>query len=366
MSKKWKTYYDSIFSKYDKDGNGQMDVQELATMLRENNEVSEKLVKKLVKSADQNNDNRINITEFTEMMLDKRYKALFGQYMRSYVDFVVPRDKRGMFRQVGRRVGSDIEVDGRGRTSSIDGTYEDGFSCFPPPVCMVLVSIAEIICFILNEHVGRGGTVEPGGGPIAEVLIYNPEKRQECWRFLTYMFVHIGWVHLTMNLLTQIFLGLALELRNRWYRVLTVYMAGVVAGSLVTSIMDPGVFLAGASGGVYAILTAHLSNIIINWSEMAYPIIQLIIFILLIAADVSTAIHNRYQGDQTPIGYAAHFGGALAGFLVGIWVLKNVEPTKKEKYLWWAAFVVYVLLMGVAIIMNVFWKGHFLATAWGV
>lgn len=71
------------------------------------------------------------------------------------------------------------------------------------------------------------------------------------------------WVHLATNLITQIFLGVALELRNRWYRIITVYTLGVVAGSLVTSIMDPRVYLAGASGGVYAIITAHLSNIIL-------------------------------------------------------------------------------------------------------
>lgn len=52
-----------------------------------------------------------------------------------------------------------------------------------------------------------------------------------------------------------------MEFRNRWYRVFTVYAAGVIAGSLVTSITDPTVYLAGASGGVYALLTAHLANI---------------------------------------------------------------------------------------------------------
>lgn len=70
-----------------------------------------------------------------------------------------------------------------------------------------------------------------------------------------------------MNLICQILIGLPLELRNRWWRVLTVYVAGVVCGSLMTSIFDSHVFLAGASGGVYAIVTAHLANIAIVRAE---------------------------------------------------------------------------------------------------
>jgi membrane associated rhomboid family serine protease len=69
-------------------------------------------------------------------------------------------------------------------------------------------------------------------------------------------------VHLVVNLLVQLLLGVPLEMVHRWWRVLIVYIAGVVAGSLGTSVTDPYVFLAGASGGVYAILLAHIATII--------------------------------------------------------------------------------------------------------
>lgn len=49
-------------------------------------------------------------------------------------------------------------------------------------------------------------------GPMAQVFIYNPRKREEAWRFVTYMFVHVGIMHIMMNLIVQIFLGTALEL----------------------------------------------------------------------------------------------------------------------------------------------------------
>lgn len=76
------------------------------------------------------------------------------------------------------------------------------------------------------------------------------------------MFVHVGLMHIMMNLIIQIFLGVALELVHHWWRVALVYLAGVLAGSMGTSIVNPRIFLAGASGGVYALITAHIATII--------------------------------------------------------------------------------------------------------
>lgn len=69
-------------------------------------------------------------------------------------------------------------------------------------------------------------------------------------------------VHLLVNLLVQLFLGVPLEMVHRWWRVIIVYLAGVAAGSLATSLTDPKVYLAGASGGVYALIAAHIATII--------------------------------------------------------------------------------------------------------
>jgi rhomboid-related protein 1/2/3 len=77
--------------------------------------------------------------------------------------------------------------------------------------------------------------------------------------------------HLVVNLVVQLMLGLPLEVVQRWWRVLIVYIAGVVAGSLGTSVSDPYVRLAGASGGVYAILLAHIGSIIMVRTFHHYP-----------------------------------------------------------------------------------------------
>jgi rhomboid-related protein 1/2/3 len=63
-------------------------------------------------------------------------------------------------------------------------------------------------------------------------------------------------------------LGLPLEIVHGPLRIGTVYLAGALFGSLLTSMTDPGEFLAGASGGVYALMLAHLPTLIMNWREM--------------------------------------------------------------------------------------------------
>lgn len=44
---------------------------------------------------------------------------------------------------------------------------------------------------------------------------------------------------------------------------LMVVLYAVVAGSLGTSVFDTDVYLVGASGGVYALLAAHLANVLL-------------------------------------------------------------------------------------------------------
>jgi rhomboid-related protein 1/2/3 len=222
---------------------------------------------------------------------------------------------------------------------------------------MILISLIEVIAFLWDVIAEGESSVH---GPAASLFIYNPYRRYEAWRFLTYMFVHVGVFHLVVNLVVQIMLGIPLEMVHGWWRVLLVYLAGVLAGSLGTSVTDPTVYLAGASGGVYALITAHLATICMNWAEMQFPLLNLVIFLILAAVDVGTAVYTRYvlQIDNK-IGYAAHVAGAIAGLLVGINILRNLEVKSWEKKVWWASIILYTVLMLVAIIWNAAFPSYF-------
>ena len=68
------------------------------------------------------------------------------------------------------------------------------------------------------------------------------------------------------------FLGIPLEMNEAGWlgslRVAAVYMAGVVIGSLGSSVIQPDHFLCGASAGVYALVISHLGNkpnVVVKW-----------------------------------------------------------------------------------------------------
>lgn len=86
---------------------------------------------------------------------------------------------------------------------------------------------------------------------------------------------------------------------------------------------------------------------------MSIPSVQLIIFIIITGVDAGTSIYNRYwaQMDEQ-IGYMAHFAGAVAGLLVGFFVLRNLETNWKENLLWWIALVGFGVLMLIGILWN--------------
>lgn len=78
-----------------------------------------------------------------------------------------------------------------------DGLYEEEYSCRPPAIAMIIISIIEIILFMYDVIKHKSLSVE---GPAATLFIYNPHKRYQAWRYLTYMFVHVGYVYILIVL----------------------------------------------------------------------------------------------------------------------------------------------------------------------
>jgi len=126
---------------------------------------------------------------------------------------------------------------------------------------------------------------------------------------------------------------------------LQIYVCGVIGGSLASAIVDSDTYLAGASGGVYAIIAAHLANVVFNWAEMEFPALRLAAFLMLAIADTGVAIYYRYQGVDTEVSYAAHIAGAVAGLLLGLVVLRNLQVKRWERVVWWLCLILFLALL---------------------
>ncbi|KAJ9589612.1 hypothetical protein L9F63_017197 [Diploptera punctata] len=333
-----------LFKKYDKNDDGRISHLELEDLFKNESScknVPKRKVQKILRKADADGSDHLELDEFIKMMeQDEEVKEILKNAINKYINVIA---------QPGSK--------------SQRGKYEEQYSWNPPPFVMILISLLEITSFLLDTlNKAPSSLTEKSNdlGPAGIIFIYDPSKRYEIWRYITYAFVHFSVFHLVFNLVIQIMLGIALEMVHGWWRVLIVYLAGVLAGSLGTSISDPFVYLGGASGGVYAFIAAHLATICMNWAEMGHGPWQLLIFLPLMAIDTSFAIYKRFvKGVEHQTGYAAHLAGALAGLLVGINVLRNLEVKSWENKLWWASVFVYTVLMLIAIIWNIAFPSYF-------
>ncbi|XP_045862104.1 rhomboid-related protein 2 isoform X3 [Meles meles] len=185
-------------------------------------------------------------------------------------------------------------------------TYLERANCLPPPVFIISISLAELAVFIYYAvWKPQKQWITLDTGILESPFTYSPEKREQAWRFVSYMLVHAGVQHIVGNLIMQLALGIPLEMVHKGLRVGLVYLAGVIAGSLASSIFDPLKYLVGASGGVYALMGGYFMNVLVNFREMipALGIVRLLIIILIIGSDMGFALYRRFfvPADGSPV-----------------------------------------------------------------
>ncbi|KAG9350451.1 hypothetical protein JZ751_026814 [Albula glossodonta] len=220
-------------------------------------------------------------------------------------------------------------------------------------------------------------------------LPYHPQLRAQAWRYLTYVFMHAGQVrkvldvvrsqarvrhrptrrgaaqpysstaeklepgkqrrqefsallieHLGLNMAMQLLVGVPLEMVHGAVRIGLVYICGVLAGSLAVSVADMTAPVVGSSGGVYALVSAHLANVV-----------------MVMSVEFGRAVWLRFYPPAFPPcpnpSFVAHLGGVAVGLTLGVVVLHNYEQRLQEQSLFWIFFCVYTLFVLCAVFWNV-------------
>lgn len=136
----------------------------------------------------------------------------------------------------------------------------------------------------------------------------------EYYRLFTSMFLHFGLYHLLNNMVCLIFLGDMLETLVGPVKYLLIYLFGGLGGNLLSVAMEmrTGRYAvsAGASGAIFAVIGALLYIVIRNKGRVG----TLTSRNLALMAGLSVL-----QGfSETGTDNAAHIGGLIGGFLLGI------------------------------------------------
>ena len=93
---------------------------------------------------------------------------------------------------------------------------------------------------------------------------------------------------------------------------------------------------------------------------MEFLWVRLIALVTFGGFDIGVAIYARYvQHQMTKTSYAAHIAGALAGFLLGIFALKNLKARYCERVFGWFCLATVIVLVGFAIAFNIINERHF-------
>uniref|UniRef100_A0A914HTQ6 non-specific serine/threonine protein kinase n=1 Tax=Globodera rostochiensis TaxID=31243 RepID=A0A914HTQ6_GLORO len=321
----------NIFRSFDSDNDGCVPVAELKLAVRSSAYqfgLSREEANVLLSDVDANGDNFVDFPEFTRLMAHAKQMQLTRVILYA-ASSVLPRSQQ---------------------TEAFRYLLE--YNCFPPPIFMVLISIIQIGLYIYHEinYCGNDRFMPAKCAPVQSPLILDPCSKWQIWRYFTYMFVHVGFIHLLTNLVVQILLGIPLELVHKYGRVGILYLGGVVGGALLFFVTDRGVYLAGASGGVYTLLSAHIANVIMNWSEMQFNWVRASILGTFVSADIVIAVYQRYFSDlPNKVSYVSHIGGFVTGLLLGIVLLRNFRKLEWETYAWWGALVIFVLSVAVCL-----------------
>ena len=77
--------------------------------------------------------------------------------------------------------------------NSVTPAYYDEYygRCCPPPLFIPLISLVEIAVFIWY-CVEMKKCEANGPVPVYSPLMYDPYRRYEAWRFVSYMLLHAG------------------------------------------------------------------------------------------------------------------------------------------------------------------------------
>ena len=150
-------------------------------------------------------------------------------------------------------------------------------------------------------------------------------------------YAHSSREHLYSNVVSMLLVGGVLEAVEGPLCVLCIFACAVPCGAAYHSLWKPHAFVRGASGGVYGVMAAHVSTMLMNWHEMPLRYFRLLACVLVIAFEIA----GRYWYRQPNLGYAAHFGGAVGGAAAALVLVRNVRLRCHEFAFLFAGLVVY-------------------------
>lgn len=188
-------------------------------------------------------------------------------------------------------------------------------------------------------------------GALHPSLVFFPDGRPRFERLLLYAFLHIGLIHLLMNLYFLGTLGPTIEAMWGTARFLVIYFVAAFVGGCMILLIDmvqrQAHLTAGASGALYGLFTAMMVWYSFNREHLPENFAESMSRYMLPNVIMMIAI-NFMSG----VSWQGHFGGAVGGLLAALLLhVQRYHPSRGMRIL---------SLLGVPLVPTAF----FLALLW--
>lgn len=186
-------------------------------------------------------------------------------------------------------------------------TFNEGYTATP---LLFYVNIALFVAMVISGV----SLMTPTGFSILEWgANFGPlTLTGDWWRTITCNFIHIGLIHIVMNMYALLYIGGYLEQLIGGRRLLVSYLLTGLFAALSSLMIHPETISAGASGSIFGLYGIFLAFLIFHQriekgqrKSLLYSIGFFVIYNLMIGA--------REEG----IDNAAHVGGLVSGLLLG-------------------------------------------------
>lgn len=179
------------------------------------------------------------------------------------------------------------------------------------------------MCYFQYIYLPKEGIPSQNGQNIT-LLTFGAEwgplvHQGQWWRLITAMFVHIGFAHLFLNLLTLYFIGPELEFYLGKVRYLLLYLLCGIGGNVVSLFFDGNAISAGCSTALFGLFGYY----IIQAKRSSSPWMRELgrQYFVFIAMNI---IFNLFDSN---VSLSGHIGGLLSGVLLGF----LLSPKKKVR-----------------------------------
>ena len=149
---------------------------------------------------------------------------------------------------------------------------------------------------------------------LLELFACNGTKimQGEVWRLFTSLFLHIGYNHFLVNSYALLLICPMIEKTIGKSKFLGIYLASGLLGNILTILLKPEVWSAGASGALYGILGTYMGL------QNRYRVFKSSLFVKICLLVVVDTVIALIPGAR--INLLAHLGGLVGGFILSSFI----------------------------------------------